>query len=123
MWQGMTDEAGERLGQLGVESEGIESLIEAECIRAYNYVLGVCNIEMMPEILKPVCIDMACAAVISAAEQNGSLSLTDTGRLSSIKEGDITLGFESGAALVDTLLKRLDFNDKSLLISYRRLKW
>ena len=43
----------------------------------------------------------------------------------SIKEGDVTLTFDNtyGREVIKELMDRLCFNDKSLLISYRRLKW
>lgn len=125
MWQGMCEEANERLEQLGVDTTGCEALTEAECLRAYNYVTGICNLEFVPEVLKPVCIDMACAGVITARGADGSLALNEAGRLKSIKEGDVTLEFfeNDSAALAQRLIDGLDMNDKSLLISYRRLKW
>lgn len=126
MWQGMTDEVGERLKGLGVEKLKISDLIEAESVRAYNYVIGICNLDMMPEILKPVCIDIACAAIIRQAAEKSLLSVSaENMALESIKEGDVTVTFDNanGQAVVERLIDRLDFNDKSLLISYRRLKW
>ena len=119
----MFEEAAARLEQLGIDTEGLEELIDAECLRACNYVKGICNIDLIPEVLKPVCIDLACAEIITA---EGVLdTLDDEGRLSGIKEGDVTLEFRAGdrEELKKRLLDRLDFNDKSLLISYRKLKW
>ena len=125
MWQGMCEEAIGRLEGLGVDTAGIETLTEDECLRAYNYVTGICNLEFVPEVLKPVCIDIACAAVITKKGADGSLALNENGRLKSIKEGDVTLGFaaQNTDKLAEQLIERLDFNDRSLLISYRRLKW
>lgn len=124
MWEGMTSEAEERLETLGVDTEGLEDVIQAECIRAYNYVTGMCNIEFVPEILKPVCVDMACAAVIEDCAAKGCLIGGEGGRLKSIKEGDVTLGFDQSAAVnAQNLLDRLNFNDKNLVLCYRKLRW
>lgn len=125
MWDNMHEETEDRLVQLGVDTDGLNELIEAEDLRAFNYVLGICNLDIMPEVLKPVCVDIACAAVITAAGEDGRLKLAENTSLSSIKEGDVTLTFDNtcGNGLVKALTDRLSFNDKSLLISYRRLKW
>ena len=125
MWDNMHEETEDRLVQLGVDTDGLNELIEAEDLRAFNYVLGICNLDIMPEVLKPVCVDIACAAVITAAGEGGRLKLAENTSLSSIKEGDVTLTFDNtcGNGLVKALTDRLSFNDKSLLISYRRLKW
>ncbi len=125
MWDTMHEETKARLAQLGIDTLGLDGLMEAEELRAYNYVLGICNLTVMPEVLKPVCVDMACAAVITAASEDKKMKLVEGASLSSIKEGDVTLTFDNtyGREVIKELMDRLCFNDKSLLISYRRLKW
>lgn len=92
-----------------------------------NHIKNSCNTTEVPEGLFNVAVDMVCGEFLLAKNQTGNLDIAGLdldGAVTSIKEGDVQINFDSASSdedkfntLVNILMNEGD------LICYRKIKW
>lgn len=103
---------------IGFAIQKVESSIKNEC-----------NISEIPDGLIHTAVDMVCGEFLFGKKQTGQLELGDldlTGAVTTIKEGDIQINFDSDESDSDKVDKFLNFlmnNGRGDLVCYRKMRW
>lgn len=90
-----------------------------------------CNIEEIPDELKPMAVDAISGRFLDQKHDMGQLDGFDfTSSISSISEGDISITYALGNSasaspeqMFKTFVKRLSKLDNKKLSAFRRLRW
>lgn len=119
-----------RLESFGYELKESDAWMIGFCLsKVENQIKNECNISDIPDGLFHVVVDMTCGEFLFSKKQVGQLELGDldlTGALSSIKEGDTQISFntdESDSDKIDSLLNYLLNSGKGDLVCYRKIRW
>ena len=119
-----------RLDSFGYEIKESDAwMIGFAMQKVENTIKNECNISEIPDGLFHTAVDMSCGEFLFAKKQIGQLEIGDldlTGAISSIKEGDTQVNFnsdESDSDKVDSLLNYLLNNGKGELVCYRKIRW
>lgn len=103
---------------IGFAMQKVESSIKNEC-----------NISEIPDGLIHTAVDMVCGEILLAKKQTGQLELGDldfNGAVTSIKEGDTQVNFnsdESDSDKIDQFINFLLNNGRGDLVCYRKMQW
>lgn len=100
----------------------IELIIEG----VEEYVKNYCNIYDIPYELYNTIVDMCCGTYLKARLSLGTLDFVDSkGAISSITEGDVSLGFREGTGSSEILKTTIDtmLDKKGVLECFRKMKW
>ena len=113
----------EDMNELNVtDDEVIDFMIN----KTQEYIKNYCNVEKVPLGLKYVAIDMCCGSFLKNKSLRGDLGGFDIKEaIKSIKEGDITISYNSAASSSELLHLFIDrlINREDMLICYRKMKW
>lgn len=119
----------ERLKSFGYEVTEDDDWMLTFCMEKVTKTIMIqCNVSTIPENLNPTAIDMVCGEFLQIKKQTGQLQMGDldlSGVVTSIKQGDTSVSFDSGTSdeeKVDTLIAYL-MNGKDDLLCYRRMYW
>lgn len=122
----------ERLGTLGYNlNEGDITTLELVINGTEQYIKNFCNVSEIPCELHYVAVDMAAGTFLKTKQSIGAdvneLIDFNTGDISSIKEGDITIEFNSGnsssaVGMFNKLTDRL-CNRSEELTAFRKMRW
>lgn len=119
-----------RLDSFGYEVKESDAwMIGFAMQKVENTIKNECNISEIPDGLFHIVVDMACGEFLFAKKQTGQLAIGDlnlTGAITSIKEGDTQINFDSGESdsdKVDSFLNSLMNNGKGELVCYRKIRW
>ena len=94
-----------------------------------SHINNSCNTTSVPVGLYNIAVDMVCGEFLFAKKQTGKLELEHLdldGVIESIKEGDVTIQFASGASdeeKFNSFLNYLLHNREGDFVCYRKLKW
>lgn len=120
-----------RLSMLGY-TPGFDDFeyIDFELEKIINYTLNYCNIEEVPEIVKPRLVDRVACEYLFYKKNSGNLDGFDYDTvIKEIKEGDTTLRFAVGSGedtpenRFDAMVKRLEKGYDKWITPHRRLRW
>ena len=106
-------------------SESDMKLVELIANGVENYILNYCNITFIPSELYYTAIDMCCGTYLKTCASLGKLDASGDGSLSSITEGDVTIGFREGSTsgeIMNSVIDELS-NKKGELECFKRLRW
>lgn len=122
----------ERLGTLGYNlNEGDVTTLELVINGTEQYIKNFCNISEIPYELHYVAVDMAAGTFLKTKQSIGvdvcELIDFSTGDVASIKEGDVTIEFNSGGSssaigMFNKLTDRL-CNKREELTAFRKMRW
>ena len=119
----------ERLRSFGYEITEDDDWMLTFCMEKVTKTIMIqCNVSTIPENLIPTAIDMTCGEFLLVRKHTGQLQMGDldlSGVVTSIKQGDTSVSFDSGTSdeeKVDTLIAYL-MNGKDDLLCYRRMYW
>lgn len=119
-----------RLDSFGCEIRESDTwLIGFSIQKVENTIKNECNISDIPDRLINIEVDMACGEFLLAEKQCGHLEIEGldlTGAVSSIKEGDTQVNFESGSsdeAKFNSLVNHLLNDGRGELVCYRKIQW
>ncbi len=122
----------ERLRSLGYALNEIDNgLLQLVINGTEQYIKNFCNITVIPPELYFVAVDMAAGTLLRTKSSVGENVITNidfnAGRISSISEGDTSVGYTydnntSAASRYITLLDKLCNRDAEL-IAFRKLRW
>lgn len=117
-----------RLKSLGYEVVEDDYIIEFAMNKAEQYIKHFCNIEVIPDCLEYVFIDISCGEILRDKKATGQLTSIQLEQVvRSIKDGDTTVEFGTGSASgesrFDSLVDKLINGHKDALIYHRQLRW
>ena len=119
----------ERLKSFGYEVTEDDDWMLTFCMEKVTKTIMIqCNVSTIPENLIPTAIDMTCGEFLLVRKHTGQLQMGDldlSGVVTSIKQGDTSVSFDSGMSdeeKVDTLIGYL-IGGKGDLLCYRRMYW
>lgn len=120
----------ERLASMGYTCVAEDDVAIGFAIgKVENYIQTECNISELPDGLFHVAVDMVCGEFLQAKKATGQLNIGNldlTGAITSIKEGDTQVSFdsnESDSNKLDLLINSLKNGAKGELVCYRKLRW
>jgi hypothetical protein len=121
----------DRLLQLGYAATAEDyDHIDFELEKIVNYTLNYCNIQELPEIIKPRLIDRVCGEFLYYKKNSGSLEgFNYEAVIKEIKEGDTTVKYAVGQGedtpenRFDTFVKQLERGYDKWITPHRRLRW
>jgi len=119
----------ERLKSFGYEITEDDDWMLTFCMeKVTKTIMNQCNVSTIPENLIPTAIDMTCGEFLLIKKRTGQLQIGGldlSGVVTSIKQGDTSVSFDSGMSdeeKIDTLIAYL-MNGKDDLLCYRRMYW
>ena len=117
-----------RLKSLGYEVVEDDCIIEFAMNETEQYIKHFCNIEIIPDCLEYVFIDICCGVILRDKKATGQLTSMQLEQVvRSIKDGDTTVEFGSGKTSgddrFDSLVDKLINGHKTSLIHHRQLRW
>lgn len=119
----------DRLKSFGYEVSEADDWMLMFCMeKVTKTIMNQCNVSTIPENLIPTAIDMACGEFLLIKKQTKQLQIGDldlSGVVTSIKQGDTSVSFDSGMSdeeKIDTLIAYL-MNGKDDLLCYRKMYW
>lgn len=120
-----------RLSMLGYTTTSDDyDAIDFELEKVINYTLNYCNINDVPDIVKPRLIDRVCCDYLFYMKNSGNLTGFDYDTvIKEIKEGDTTLRFAVGSGedtpenRFDSMVKRMEKGYDKWITPHRRLRW
>ena len=98
-------------------------------MKVENHIKNTCNINSVPEGLIQVAVDRVCGEFFNGRKASGQLVIGDLdfdGAVSSIKEGDASVNFDTGTSddeKFTAFLNYLRCEGEGDLICYRKIKW
>ena len=127
LWEQLSETVSQRLQTIGytVKNED-DFLLKYSISKSENYIKNFCNIDIIPDELFYVEVDIICGNFLKEKKSVGQLDGFEfNGEVKSISEGDTSIiyaGVESVSEQVDKLIKNfLDKGDE--LICFRKIKW
>ena len=116
-----------RLKSLGYELEDNEA-IEFAMNKTEQYIKHFCNIDVVPDCLEYVFIDISCGEILRDKKATGQLTSIQLEQVvRSIKDGDTTVEFgtgqTSGDDRFDSLVNKLINGHMDSLVHHRQLRW
>jgi hypothetical protein len=90
-----------------------------------QYILNYCNISKIPTELYYTAVDMCCGTFLKTKVSTGEVDGFSNGSVSSITEGDVSIGFREGTSGTEVFMDVLDklTNKKGELECFRKLRW
>lgn len=86
-----------------------------------------CNLDVIPDELRTVEVDMICGEFLLAKKQSGRLEGYEfEAAVKSISEGDVSVSYSGDSTpeqQFDTLLQRLVHPSDDVFAAYRRISW
>lgn len=121
----------EKLKSLGISDEIIDNSMDfltSTVSEAETYIKNFCNISKVPEELYYDCANCACGKYLTAMKSFGKLDdiLDFENTISAIKEGDVSVNFQSGTTAEQqflSIISNWSNPDPSSLLRFRRLVW
>lgn len=99
-------------------------------MKVENHIKNTCNINSVPEGLIQVAVDRVCGEFFNGRKASGQLIIGDLdfdGAVSSIKEGDASVNFDTGTSDDEKFSVFLNYlmheGEEGDLVCYRKLKW
>lgn len=117
-----------RLKSLGYEVMEDDQVIEFTMDKTEQYIKHFCNIEIIPDCLEYVFIDIVCGEILRDKKATGQLTSMQLEQVvKRITDGDTTVematGNSSGDGRFDSLVKKLINGHTDTLIHHRQLRW
>lgn len=117
-----------RLKSLGYEVvEGDEVALEFAMDDTEKYIKHYCNIDIIPDCLDTVFIDIACGRFLQAKKSTGQLTSMQVEQVvKEIRDGDTTVQFATGKdseTIFNTFVDKLINGHDVSLIRHRQLCW
>lgn len=120
-----------RLVSFGYELQETDAWELCFCMmKVENHIKNTCNIKSVPEGLFQVAVDRVCGEFFNGRKASGNLVIGDLdfdGAVSSIKEGDASVNFDTGTSDDEKFSVFLNYlmheGEEGDLVCYRKLKW
>ncbi len=116
----------DRLLGFGIQVKDSDiTIIELVCEGVEEHILNYCNISSIPPELYYTAVDMCCGTFLKTKASTGELEALAQGAVSSLTEGDVSIGFREGtstAEVFNDVINRLS-NKKGELECFRKLRW
>lgn len=126
----MLEDVTQRLASLGYTvAESDSWLLSFVIEQTENYIKNNCNVDVVPDGLHNVAVDMATGEFLLAKHSAGQLlsALNLETAVSQITEGDTTVRFAVGEDTpekkLEILIQHLRLNGRESFATYRSLKW
>lgn len=114
----------QKLGSFGVVvGQSDRTILELTINAVEEYIQNYCNLDSIPQELYYTAVDICCGTFLKTQVSINGNALN--GAVSSITEGDVSIGFREGTSsteMMNNLINNL-INKKGELECYRKLKW